>query len=100
MEKTLIAPNIYVSQKWLERIGVAGKINRITLQTDSSEQALDAVNTMLENYSGITVTSKVEKINELKSQFQRDHFLGKCNQCYFVGNRFNEFYQYDVCECK
>ena len=52
--KTLIAPNIYVSQKWLERIGVAGKINRITLQTDSSEQALDAVNTMLENYSGIT----------------------------------------------
>lgn len=37
--KTLIAPNIYVSQEWLEKIGAAGQINRITLQTGHSEQA-------------------------------------------------------------
>ena len=83
--KTLIAPNIYVSQKWLERIGVAGKINRITLQTDSSEQALDAVNTMLENYSGITVTSKVEKINELKASFSGITFLGNAISVILLG---------------
>ena len=83
--KTLIAPNIYVSQKWLERIGAAGKINRITLQTDNSQQALDAVNAMLENYSGITITSKAEKINELNASFSGIAFMGNAISVILLG---------------
>ncbi len=83
--KTLIAPNIYVSQEWLERIGAAGKINRITLQTDHSEQALAAVNAMFKNYSGITITSKAAKINELKASFSGITFLGNAVSVILLG---------------
>lgn len=83
--KTLIAPNVYVSQEWLERIGAAGQIHRITLQTENSEQALNAVNAMFENYSGITITSKVEKINELKTSFSGITFLGNTISVILLG---------------
>ena len=83
--QTLIAPNIYVSQEWLERIGAAGQINRITLQTDNSEQALNAVNAIFENYSGVTITSKVEKINELKASFSGITFLGNAISVILLG---------------
>ena len=56
--KTLIAPNIYVSQEWLEKIGAAGQINRITLQTGHSEQALNAVTEIFSNIGGVVITSK------------------------------------------
>lgn len=82
---TLIAPNIYVSQEWLERIGAAGQINRIALQTDNSEQALNAVNSMFENYSAVTVTSKIEKINELKASFSGITFLGNAISVILLG---------------
>lgn len=74
--KTLIAPNIYVSQEWLEKIGAAGQINRITLQTGHSEQALNAVTEIFSNIGGVVITSKVEKTNELKSSFRGINFLG------------------------
>lgn len=83
--QTLIAPNIYVSQEWLERIGAAGQINRINLQTDNSEQALNAVNAIFENYSGVTITSKVEKINELKASFSGITFLGNAISVILLG---------------
>lgn len=83
--QTLIAPNIYVSQEWLERIGAAGQINRITLQTDNSEQALNAVNAIFENYSGVTITSKFEKINELKASFSGITFLGNAISVILLG---------------
>lgn len=83
--KTLIAPNVYVSQEWLEQIGAAGQINRITLQTGNSEQALNAVNAMFENYSGVTITSKVEKINELKASFGGITFLGNAISVILLG---------------
>lgn len=83
--KTLIAPNIYVSQEWLERIGAAGQINRIALQTGCSEQAHNAVNAIFENYSGVTVTSKVEKINELKTSFIGITFLGNAISVILLG---------------
>lgn len=83
--KTLIAPNVYVSQEWLEKIGAAGQINRITLRTDLSQQALNAVNAMVENHTGVTVTSKVEKINELKASFGGITFLGNALSVILLG---------------
>ncbi len=83
--KTFIAPNIYVSQEWLEQIGASGQINRITLQTGNSEQALNAVNAMFEDYSGVTIISKVEKINELKASFGGITFLGNSISIILLG---------------
>lgn len=83
--QTLIAPNIYVSQEWLERIGAVEQVNRVVLQTDNSEQALDAVNTMFENYGGVTITSKIEKINELKASFIGITFLGNAISVILLG---------------
>lgn len=83
--KTLIAPNIYASWEWLERIGAAAEINRIALQTDSSERALAAVNAVLADYSGVTVTSKLEKIKELKASFRGITFLGNAISVILLG---------------
>ena len=83
--KTLIAPNIYASREWLERIGAAAEINRIALQTDSSERALAAVNAVLADYSGVTVTSKLEKTKELKASFRGITFLGNAISVILLG---------------
>ena len=83
--KTLIAPNIYVSHEWLERIGAAGQINRITLQTGHSEQALNAVTEIFRNIGGMVITSKIEKINELKSSFRGINFLGNAISVILLG---------------
>lgn len=83
--KTLIAPNIYASREWLERVGAAAEINRIALQTDSSERALAAVNAVLADYSGVTVTSKLEKIKELKASFRGITFLGNAISVILLG---------------
>ena len=55
------------------------------MQTDNSEQALNAVNSMFENYSGVTVTSKIEKINELKASFSGITFLGNAISVILLG---------------
>lgn len=83
--KTLIAPNIYVSQEWLERIGAAGPVNRIAIQTDHPEQALNTVKALLEGYSGIIITSKIEKINALKASFSGITFLGNAVSIILLG---------------
>ena len=83
--KTLLAPNIYVSQEWLEQIGVPGQINRIAVQIGNSEQALKTVKAMFEAYSGVGITSKVEKIKELKASFGGITFLGNALSVILLG---------------